>query len=52
MLFLLVMELLNALIEKAHCWSLLQSLGTRLPHRASYANDLVLFISTSAQDVP
>jgi hypothetical protein len=52
MLFLLVMELLNALIEKAHCWSFLQSLGTRLPHRASYANDLVLFISTSAQDVP
>jgi hypothetical protein len=52
MLFLLVMEALNALIHKADTWLLLQPLDTRLPHQASfYADDLVLFISPSVQDL-
>jgi hypothetical protein len=51
MLFLLVMEALNALTLKAGSWSLLQPPGTRLPHCASlYADDLVIFISLSVRD--
>jgi hypothetical protein len=41
MLFLLVMEALNALIMKADNWSLLQPLGVNaIPHHtAVYANE-------------
>jgi hypothetical protein len=52
MLFLLVMEVLNALIRKADSWLPLQPIGIQLPHRASfYANNLVMFISPSVQDL-
>jgi hypothetical protein len=52
MLFLLVMEVLNALIRRAGGWSLLQPLGARLPHRASfYVDDLVVFLTPSAPDL-
>jgi hypothetical protein len=46
MLFLLVMEVLNALIHKANEWSLLKPLGAKgVTHRASfYADDLVWFV--------
>jgi hypothetical protein len=43
---------LNALIRKADGWSLLEPLDTWLPDRASfYADDLVMFISPTAQDL-
>jgi hypothetical protein len=47
MLFLFVMEVLNALIKKADKWNLLQGLGMNLvPFRnAMYANDLIMFAS-------
>jgi hypothetical protein len=52
MLFLPIMEALNALIHKADGWSLLELLSTRLLHRASfYADDMVMFISPTAQDL-
>jgi hypothetical protein len=52
LLFLLVMEVLGTLIRRADDWSLLQLLGARLPHRASfYADDLVLFILPSTLDL-
>jgi hypothetical protein len=52
MLFLLVMEALNALIHIADGWSLLQPLGTHLPHHTYfYADDLVMFISPSVRDM-
>jgi hypothetical protein len=46
MLFLLVMEVLNALICKAEDWSLFKPLGVQaITHRASfYANDLAWFV--------
>jgi hypothetical protein len=49
MLFLVVMEALNALIRKADDWSLFQQLQLNaIPHRASlYADDLIMFISPS-----
>jgi hypothetical protein len=52
-LFLLIMEVLSALIRKADHWSLFQRLGSRfITHRASlYADDLILFISPTAQDL-
>jgi hypothetical protein len=53
MLFLLVMEILSALIHKADAWSLWQPLGVRTnSHCASlYADDLILFISPVHQDL-
>jgi hypothetical protein len=53
MLFLLMMEALNALIRKADSWSLLQPLGINgLPHRtAVYTDDMVLFIHSAAADL-
>jgi hypothetical protein len=52
LLFLLVMEVLGALIRKADAWSLLQPFRARIPHRASfYADDLVLFISPNPRDI-
>jgi hypothetical protein len=52
MLFLLVMEVLNAIIHKADSWSLLQNLGVRsIPFCTSlYTDDLILFIRLEAQD--
>jgi hypothetical protein len=46
-LFLLVMEVLSALIKRADDWSLLSPLGVRaIPFRASlYANDLIMLLS-------
>jgi hypothetical protein len=52
MLFLLVIEVLGALIHKADAWSLLQSFPCRLSHRASlYTDDLIVFISPDAKDI-
>jgi hypothetical protein len=53
MLFILVMEVLNSLIHKADGWSLLQPLGVRpiSHHESFYADDLVMFISPSTQDL-
>jgi hypothetical protein len=53
MLFLLVMEVLSALIQKVDHWSLLQQLGTNtIPHRASfYVDDLILFVPPEEQDL-
>jgi hypothetical protein len=53
MLFLLVMEILSALIRKVDEWSLLHQLGPRaIPHRTSvYADDLMLFIRPQSQDL-
>jgi hypothetical protein len=52
MLFLLIMEVLGALIHKADTWSLFQPFRTRLPHRACfYADDLVLFVSPNHRDL-
>jgi hypothetical protein len=53
MLFLLIMEALSALIRTANNWSLLQPLGgTAIADRASlYANDLVMFLSPTIQDL-
>jgi hypothetical protein len=53
MLFLLVMEALNALIGKARSWSLLQPLDINgmLHHTVVYADDMILFIHPSAIDL-
>jgi hypothetical protein len=53
MMFLLVMEVLRALIHKVDSWSLWQSLGVRaIPLRDSlYTDNLILFISPSARDL-
>jgi hypothetical protein len=53
MLFLLVMEALNALIHKVVEWSLFKPLGVNgIKHRASfYANDLVWFIVPERRDL-
>jgi hypothetical protein len=53
MLFLLVMEVLSALIKKAESWSLLHPLGAcPISHRASlYVDDLVLFVAPYQQDL-
>jgi hypothetical protein len=47
MMYLIVMEVLNALIQKVDAWSLFHPQGVRsIPDRTSlYANDLVMFIS-------
>jgi hypothetical protein len=53
MLFLLVMEVLSTLIQKADQWAIFQQLGTNtIPQRASfYAYDLILFVSLEEQDL-
>lgn len=53
MLFVLVMEVLSAMIRKADKWALFQNLGIRnLPNRASlYADDLVMFLSPTESDL-
>jgi hypothetical protein len=53
MLFLLVMEVLSALIRKADQWALLQQLGSNaIPHCAAfYADDLILFVLPEEQDL-
>jgi hypothetical protein len=53
MLFVLTMEVLNALILKAEQEQLLSSLGcTSITYRASfYADDMVIFIKPARQDL-
>jgi hypothetical protein len=53
MLFLLVMEVLNALIRKADPWSLFRPLGLNTSaHKASfYTDDLVWFITPEQGDL-
>jgi len=53
MLFILVMDVLNALIGKADEEALLQPLATdRVKHRVSlYADDVALFIRPSPEDL-
>jgi hypothetical protein len=53
MLFLLVMEVLNAIIRKAESWSLFQQLGVKsILHCTSlYEDDLVIFINPSTSDL-
>jgi hypothetical protein len=53
MLFLLVMEILNALIQKVFQWSLFTPLGlSGIKHLASfYADDLVWFIMSEGRDL-
>jgi hypothetical protein len=53
MLFLLVMEVLNALVRTAEGWSLLHGLGHRLiSHRAAfYTDDMVLFVKPEASNI-
>jgi hypothetical protein len=53
MLFLLAMEVLNALISRADFWSLFKPLAVHgIRHWASlYADDLVVFISPEPQDI-
>jgi hypothetical protein len=53
MLFLLVMEVLNALIRKAGEWLLLKPLGCKgIPHQTSfYADDLVWFLAPEERDI-
>jgi hypothetical protein len=52
-MFILVMEVLNALIHQADDWALLEGLKVRsIPYRTSlYADDLVLFVQPNAQDL-
>jgi hypothetical protein len=53
MLFLLLMEVLSAMIRKADDWHIYQQLGVRaIPYQASlYADDLVLFVSPNPKDL-
>jgi hypothetical protein len=53
MLFLLTMEVLNALFRKADVWSLFKPLGTcGICHRVSlYADDLVVFVAPETRDI-
>jgi hypothetical protein len=53
MLFLLIMEVLNALIHTADKWSLFKPLGVQgISHHASYyADDLALFVSPDRWDL-
>jgi hypothetical protein len=52
MLFLLIMEVLSAVIRKADAWGLVIQLGVRsIPHRTSmYVDDLILFVKPLARD--
>lgn len=53
MLFIIVMDVLNALIIKTSEEELLQSLSPRVPsHRVSlYANDVVIFLRPTAEEL-
>lgn len=53
MLFILVMDILNLMVQKASDENLLQPLPSRhLPHRISlYADDVVLFLRPVASDI-
>jgi hypothetical protein len=51
MLFLLVMEVLNAPIRRADSWSLLQQLGPHCIPYQFYVDDLVLFVCPLAHDL-
>jgi hypothetical protein len=53
MLFLLLMEVLNALIHKAESWALYKSPGVPIiVHRSSfYADDLVWFVAPEPHDL-
>jgi hypothetical protein len=53
MLFLLVMEVLSALIRKADQWQLLRGLGVHsITHWTSlYVDDLILFVRPHAEDL-
>jgi hypothetical protein len=53
MLFLLVIEVMAALIGQVNVWSLFKPLGPRaITHRASfYVDDLVIFLSPVSQDI-
>jgi hypothetical protein len=53
MLFLLVMEVLNALICKVDDWSLFQPLGvSSIPFRTSlYMDDLIMSLSLVSRDL-
>jgi hypothetical protein len=53
MLFLVVMEVLHAMIRKSDDWSLFQQIGSRgLPHRASlYADDMTMFVCPTSTDL-
>jgi hypothetical protein len=50
MLFLLIMEVLSAVIRKVDAWGLLSQLGVHaIPHRTSmYTDDLILFVKPLA----
>jgi hypothetical protein len=52
-LFLLVIEVLSALVQRVDAWALPQSLGApRILHRASfYADDVIMFIKPAVQDI-
>jgi hypothetical protein len=51
MLFVLVMEVLNALIHEADWRAIFSPLPERIKHRASvYADDLVIFLSPDGSD--
>jgi hypothetical protein len=53
MMFLLIMEVLSALIHKADGWPLLQDLGVRIiMHEAAfYVNDFILCIRSASRDL-
>jgi hypothetical protein len=53
MLFILVMEVANALFCKANEWSLFHRLGARqITHRVSlYADDMIVFLTSAAPDL-
>jgi hypothetical protein len=53
MLFIFMMDVLNAMFHKGEEWSLLQQLGVRgISHRVSlYTDDVILFLSPSAADM-
>jgi hypothetical protein len=53
MLFLLVMEVLHALVHKADDWSILKKLGVHAiqVRMLLYADDVILFLSPVAQDL-
>jgi hypothetical protein len=53
MLFLIIMEVLHALIWRSDVWGLFQQVGMcRLPHWASlYGDDLIMFVCLAARDL-
>jgi hypothetical protein len=53
MLFILMMEVINALLHKSDDWSLFHQLGaSQIMHRASlYTDDLIVFLAPVAPDL-